>query len=167
MFPIAQGSYICNLGQIGQNVTKLSIKALGKMMMMNKIRIGNINACGLKGWPIDARQAPYAWERAKLARMERYQKCAFFWGGSGWPWLQAWGGWGAHLVAQGWPLAWVWSPMMLVSRGGRCVCVCVYEELYPSSFHESFEEIHSQKIKISIFNSKKPLFILRGWVLFI
>ena len=27
MFPIAQGSYICNLGQIGQNVTKLSIKA--------------------------------------------------------------------------------------------------------------------------------------------
>ena len=27
MIPIAKGSYICNLGQIGQHVTKLSIKA--------------------------------------------------------------------------------------------------------------------------------------------
>ena len=40
-----------------------------------------------------------------------------------------------------------------------CVCVCVYEKLYPSSFHESFEEIHSQRVIIASFYSQRPLFI--------
>ena len=46
MFPIAQGSYICNLGQIGQNVTKLSIKAVKKMMNLKGIARGKIEVCG-------------------------------------------------------------------------------------------------------------------------
>ena len=47
MFPIAQGSYICNLGQIGQNVTKLSIKAVKKMMNLEGVARGKIKVCGL------------------------------------------------------------------------------------------------------------------------
>ena len=47
MFPIAQGSYICNLGQIGQNVTKLSIKAMKKMMKLKGVARGQIEVCGL------------------------------------------------------------------------------------------------------------------------
>ena len=46
MFPIAQGSYICNLGQIGQNVTKLSIKAVKKMMNLKGVARGKIEVCG-------------------------------------------------------------------------------------------------------------------------
>ena len=46
MFPIAQGSYICNLGQIGQNVTKLSIKAVRKMMKLKGVARGKIEVCG-------------------------------------------------------------------------------------------------------------------------
>ena len=42
MFPIAQGSYIFNLGQIGQNVTKLSIKAVKKMMNLEGVARGKI-----------------------------------------------------------------------------------------------------------------------------
>ena len=144
--------------------TKLSIKALGKMMMMNKLRIRNINACGLKGWPIDARQAPYALERAKLARMERYQKCAFFEGGVG--------GHGCKLGVVGefkwWPKGGPWledEALWCLAQEGEGVCVCVYEDLYPSSFHESFEEIHSQRVTIASFYSQKPLFIQRRWVL--
>ena len=46
MFPIAQGSYICNLGQIRQNVTKLSIKAVKKMMNLKGVARGQIKVCG-------------------------------------------------------------------------------------------------------------------------
>ena len=47
MFSIAQGSYICNLGQIGQNVTKLSIKAVKKMMKLKEVDRGKIKVCGI------------------------------------------------------------------------------------------------------------------------
>ena len=46
MFLIAQGSYICNLVQIGQNVTKLSIKAVRKMMKLKGLARGKIEVCG-------------------------------------------------------------------------------------------------------------------------
>ena len=46
MFLIAQGSYICNLGQIGQNVTKLSIKAVRKMMKLKGVARGKKSLCG-------------------------------------------------------------------------------------------------------------------------
>ena len=46
MFLIAQGSYICNLGQIAQNVTKLSIKAVRKMMKLKGVARGQIEVCG-------------------------------------------------------------------------------------------------------------------------
>ena len=42
----------------------------------------------------------------------------------------------------------------------RRVCVC--EELYPSSFHESFEELHSKRVTLTHFHSQIPLFILKG-----
>ena len=46
MFPMAQGSYMCNLGQIGQNVTKLSIKAVRNMMKLKCVARGKIEVCG-------------------------------------------------------------------------------------------------------------------------
>ena len=46
MFPMAQGSYMYNLGQIGQNVTKLSIKAVRKMMKLKGVARGQKSLCG-------------------------------------------------------------------------------------------------------------------------
>ena len=46
MFLIAQGIYICILGQFGQNVTKLSIKAVKKMMNFEGVARGKIKVCG-------------------------------------------------------------------------------------------------------------------------
>ena len=46
MFPIAQGSYICNLGQFWQNVTKLSIKDVKKMMNLKGVSRGQFEVCG-------------------------------------------------------------------------------------------------------------------------
>ena len=39
--------------------------------------------------------------------------------------------------------------------------VCVYEELYPSSFHERFEKLHSKMNTLASFCSQRPLFILK------
>ena len=46
MFLIAQGSYICNLGQFGQNVTKLSIKVVRKMMKLKGVAREQGSLCG-------------------------------------------------------------------------------------------------------------------------
>ena len=41
------------------------------------------------------------------------------------PWLQAWGAWGAQMVAQGFPKARLQDLQASLKRGGVCVCVCV------------------------------------------
>ena len=46
MIPMAKGSPMCNLGQIGQNVTKLSIKAVKKMMNLKGVARGQESLCG-------------------------------------------------------------------------------------------------------------------------
>ena len=66
-------------------------------------------------------------------------------------WLQAWGCNGAQEGAQGFPIARGEGPLKLKQGDGEGGFVCVCEELYPSSFHESFEELHSQRVIISIF----------------
>ena len=76
--------------------------------------------------------------------------------------LQARGVYGAHKGSQEWPISRGEGPLKLKQGDGEGVCVCVCEELYPSRFHESFEELHSQKVRISIFHSQRPLFILKG-----
>ena len=66
MFPIAQGSYICNLGQFGQNVTKLSIKAVKKMMNLKGVGRGKIEVCGFISKCIRHSIASLALEMSKI-----------------------------------------------------------------------------------------------------
>ena len=47
---------------------------------------------------------------------------------------------------------------LLEAQAWRRGCVCMCEELYPSSFHQSFEELHSQRAKISPFSFTKTPF---------
>ena len=66
MFPIAQGSYICNLGQIGQNVTKLSIQAVKMMMNLKGVARGKIEVCGFISKCIRHSIASLALEMSKI-----------------------------------------------------------------------------------------------------
>ena len=59
-------------------MSKLSIKAPGRMMMVRKIRIGYVKACGFKGWPRDVRLSSRCKGGGKQARGKEMQKCAFF-----------------------------------------------------------------------------------------
>ena len=149
--------------------TKLSIKDLRKMMMMKKIIISNSKACGLMGMTNRARLSSTCMREGQTSKNGEVSKMRIFWGESGWPWLLAWGGWGAQMVEQGWPLAWGWSPMMLGSRGWVCVCVCVCVCVWGAStlasFHESFEELTHKWDTITSLYSQRPLFILKRWIL--
>ena len=58
-------------------MSKLSIKAPGKKMMMKKLEIGYGKACGFKGWPRDARLSTRSKEGSKQARGSSNKKCAF------------------------------------------------------------------------------------------
>ena len=66
-------------------MSKLSIKAPGKMMMVSKLRIVYRKACGFKVWPRDVRLSSRCKGGSKQARGKEMQKCAFFCGGDGWP----------------------------------------------------------------------------------
>ena len=57
---------------------KLSIKAPGKMMMVSKLTIGKIKACGFKGWPREARLSSMCKGGSKQERGNSIKKCAFF-----------------------------------------------------------------------------------------
>ena len=46
MIPMAKRSSMCNLGQIGGNLTKLSMKASKKMMKLNRVARGQEKECG-------------------------------------------------------------------------------------------------------------------------
>ena len=69
-------------------------------------------------------------------------------------WLQEIGLWGAQEGGQGCPIARKKGSLKPMLGDGECVC----EELYPSSFHESFEELHSQRVTISPFSFTKTPF---------
>ena len=78
MFPIAQRSYICNLGQIGQNVTKLSIKAVRKMMKLKGVARGKKNLCGFMSKCIRLSKAWLELEWGKIKQGELKKKKALF-----------------------------------------------------------------------------------------
>ena len=48
MIPMAKGSAMCNLGQIGGNLTKLSIKASMKMMKWESVAMEKLGMQGFK-----------------------------------------------------------------------------------------------------------------------
>ena len=78
MFPIAQGSYICNLGQIGQNVTKLSIKAVRKMMNLKGVARGKIEVHGFMRKCIMLSKASLALENGQNHQeMSKKRKACF------------------------------------------------------------------------------------------
>ena len=78
MFPIAQGSYICNLGQIGQNVTKLSIKAVKKMMNLKGVARGQIEVCGFMSKCIRHSLVSLALEMSQFHQEESRKRKANF-----------------------------------------------------------------------------------------
>ena len=68
------------------------------------------------------------------------------------------GGMGALESGQGCPMARGKGSLKPMLGDGESVC----EELYPSSFHGSFEELHSQRVTLTHFHLQRPLFILKG-----
>ena len=78
MFPIAKRSYICNLGQIGQNVTKLSIKASMKMMKLKELAREQGSLCGFLGMSFELSKARLEHEKHQLKQEEHEIKNAHF-----------------------------------------------------------------------------------------
>ena len=76
MFPIAQGSFIYNLGQIGQNVTKLSIKAVRKMRKLKGVARGKIEVCGFMSKCIMLSKASLALEMSQNHQEESKKRKA-------------------------------------------------------------------------------------------
>ena len=78
MFPIAQGSYIWNLGQIGQHVTKLSIKASMKMMKLEGLAREQENMCGFLSMGFELSKALLEHGRGQFMQEEASMKNAHF-----------------------------------------------------------------------------------------
>ena len=78
MFPIAQGSYICNLGQFGKNVTKLSIKAVKKMMKLKGVARGQESLCGFMSKCLRLSKACLALEMSQNHQEESKKRKARF-----------------------------------------------------------------------------------------
>ena len=75
---MAQGSYLCNLGQIEQNVTKLSIKAVRKMMKLKGVARGKKNLCGFMSKCIRLSKAWLALEMSQNHQEESKKRKANF-----------------------------------------------------------------------------------------
>ena len=78
MIPIAKGSYIWNLGQIGQHVTKLSIKASMKMMKLKELSREKGSFCGFLGKCTRHSEALLEHEKHQIKQEEHEIKNAHF-----------------------------------------------------------------------------------------
>ena len=78
MIPISQGSYIWNLGQIGQHVTKLSIKASMKMMKLKELAKEQGSLCGFLGKCIKLNKAWLEYEKYQIKQEKHEIKNAHF-----------------------------------------------------------------------------------------